>query len=57
MPYLWHGNTGKALEQLRWLAEDLYCWDYGEDDEGEPKPQAGSDGREGGENAEVRPGT
>lgn len=20
---LWHGNTGQALEQVRWLAEDL----------------------------------
>lgn len=23
--YLWHGNTSKALEQLRWLAADLDC--------------------------------
>ena len=43
--YLWHGNTGKALEHLRWLADDLYCWDS--DEEGEPTPQASSDGREG----------
>jgi hypothetical protein len=40
--YLWHGNTVKALEQLRWLAEDLDGWDY--DEEGEHKPQAGSEG-------------
>src|SRR4051812_5779735 len=40
--YLWHGNTSKALEQVRWLAEDLYCWDS--DEEGEPQPQAGSEG-------------
>jgi len=39
--YLWHGNTVKALEQLRWLAEDLDGWDY--DEEGEHKPQAGSE--------------
>ena len=40
--YLWHGNTGKALEQLGWLAEDLESWDY--DEEGKHKPQAGSEG-------------
>ncbi len=40
--YLWHGNTGRALEQLRWLEEDLYCWDF--DEEGEPELQAGSEG-------------
>jgi hypothetical protein len=40
--HLWHGNTVKALEQLRWLAEDLDGWDY--DEEGEHKPQAGSEG-------------
>jgi hypothetical protein len=40
--YLWHGNTVKTLEQLRWLADDLAGWDY--DEEGEHKPQAGSEG-------------
>lgn len=40
--YLWHGNASKASEQLRWLAEDFDCWDY--DEEGEHKPQAGSEG-------------
>jgi hypothetical protein len=40
--YLWHGNTNKALDQLRWLEEDLEDWDY--DEEGECKPQAGSQG-------------
>jgi hypothetical protein len=39
--YLWHGNTSKALERLRWLAEDLEGWDY--DAEGQHKPQAGSE--------------
>ncbi len=40
--YLWHGNVSKALDQLRWLEEDLEGWDY--DEEGEHKPQAGSEG-------------
>jgi len=40
--YLWHGNTVKTLEQLRWLVDDLVGWDY--DEEGEHKPQAGSEG-------------
>ena len=39
---LWHGNTAKALEHLRWLGEDLEMWDY--DADGEPEPHAGSDG-------------
>jgi hypothetical protein len=46
--YLWHGNTGKALEQLRWLADDLEGWDFGNcDEEGHPKRQAGSEGGKG----------
>ncbi|MGI8586269.1 MAG: ISKra4 family transposase, partial [Chloroflexia bacterium] len=40
--YLWHGNTGKALERLGWLADDLASWDY--DADGEYKPQTGSEG-------------
>ena len=40
--YLGHGNAGNALQQLRWLAEDLDGWDY--DEEGEPKRQGGSEG-------------
>lgn len=40
--YLWHGNSGKALEQLRWLGDDLDGWDS--DQEGEHKLQVGSEG-------------
>lgn len=38
--YLWHGNTAKALERLRDVADDLECWDYDED--GEKQILAGS---------------
>jgi hypothetical protein len=41
----WRGGTRKtvkALQELRWLEEDLEGWDY--DEEGEPKRQAGSEG-------------
>ena len=38
--YLWHGNSVKALERLRDVADDLECWD--EDEDGEKQVQAGS---------------
>lgn len=40
--YLWHGNTGSALEGLADLGEDLESWEY--DEEGEPQPRSDSDG-------------
>src|SRR5512135_493568 len=39
--YLWHGNTAKALDRIRDLADDLETWDY--DENGEQKSRPDSD--------------